>query len=106
MTITIDAAFAGLFLSVVLAAMAGYGALLMIIWQSLNRRLRTLGHEDRDIRNQLHGILETMESHYGNVLETMRQSNALMAHVYSQGSNKESLPDMKVQYRSSMGQHN
>lgn len=95
MTITIDAAFAGLLLSVVVMALAGYGALLVVIWQSVNNRLRTLGHEDRDIRNQLHGMLETMEAHYDHVLDSMQKSNALMAHVYTSRGNLD-LPDSNI----------
>jgi hypothetical protein len=84
MTISIDAAYAGMLLSVLLASMAGYGILLVVIWQSLNRRLQTLGHEDRDIRNQIHGLLEIMQNHHTDVLNAMVQSNSLMANVYSQ----------------------
>lgn len=90
MTITIDAMFAGLLLTVIITAMGAYGTLIVIIWQSVNRRLRTLGHEDRDIRNQLHGVMEVMldankqrETHYESVLGAMQQSNSLMAHVYT-----------------------
>lgn len=99
MTIQIDAMYAGLLLTVIIAAMGVYGTLIVIIWQSINRRLRTLGHEDRDIRNQLHGVLEILldanksrESHYENVLGAMQQSNALMGHVYTSHASKD-LPD-------------
>lgn len=83
MSLTIDAVYLGTILSVILAAMAGYGVLLVVIWQSINHRLRSLGHEDRDIRNQIHGVLETLESHHKGTLEAVMKSNALMANVYS-----------------------
>lgn len=90
MTLTIDLVYSGIIVSVILAGLGGYGVLLIVIWQSLNKRLQSLGHEDRDIRNQIHGMLEILEGHHRGVLDAVVQSNALMANVYSQ-----SLPHRK-----------
>jgi len=58
------------FAGVMFAAIA---ALAGIIWvqlnnkiEGLNTRLRTLGHEDRDIRNQINGVMTTLVEHLSN----------------------------------------
>ena len=84
MTLSIGGLEAGLILTVAMAGLSGYGILLVVMWQSLNNRLRSLGHEDRDIRNQMHGILEVLQTQYGDVLDAVATSNKLMAKVYSQ----------------------
>jgi hypothetical protein len=96
MTITIDAVIAGLIVSMLMASLVGFGALMAVMWHSTNSRLRTLGHEDRDIRGQLNGVLEMMiegnktrEAHYESVLEAMQKSISLMAHVYTSHGNRD-----------------
>lgn len=93
MTITIDAVYAGIILSVILAGLGGYGVLLIIIWQSIGRRLQTLGHEDRDIRGQLHGVLTMMEAHHRGVSDAILQSNRLIVDVYNRSTSFEKVPD-------------
>ena len=83
MTITVDAVHLTMIFSAIVAALTGYGVLIMVIWQSLNNRLRSLGHEDRDIRNQIHGLLEVLDAHHRDTLKAVVQTNALMANVYS-----------------------
>ena len=58
--------FAGIMLAAI-AALAG------LVWaqlnnkiENLNIRLRTLGHEDRDIRNQINGVMTTLVEHLSN----------------------------------------
>jgi len=46
------------------------GSLVILVWQQLNAkinlidtRLRSLGHEDRDIRSQLSGVMDALLEH-------------------------------------------
>lgn len=48
-------------------------ALLGVVWRQINnklddvnKRLRTLGHEDRDIRSQMNGIFILLTEHFGD----------------------------------------
>lgn len=84
MNITLDAGYFATLIAIIMTALTGYGVLLGVVWYSINKRLQTLGHEDRDIRGQLIGVLNTVEAHHLSALKTMTQSNALMANVYSQ----------------------
>ena len=53
---------------------------LMLNW--IFMRLKSLGHEDRDIRNQIHGILQIMEHHHQDTMQSVTKALEVIASFY------------------------
>ena len=51
--------------------------------EEFNNRLRTLGHEDREIRTELRETRAALEQHTSDALNAITTSARLMARVYS-----------------------
>jgi len=79
-----------LFVGFAITIISVFSALLTVIWRSISARLRTLGHEDRDIRGQMHGIMLTLTGHLSDeAKDTLKSENDRLKWMIKQLGTKE-----------------
>lgn len=73
-----------------------FTGLLAIMWKSISARLRTLGHEDRDIRGQMHGIMVTLTEHLSDEAKTsLKTENSRLRWMLETLGNKRKIEENK-----------
>ena len=76
--------------------MAGFAAgivgaisgLILFMWRSVNARLRTLGHEDRDIRSTVNGVMTLLVEHLTVSESDLAKENERLKWMLSSLGNK------------------
>ena len=68
------------------------GGLILFMWRSVNARLRTLGHEDRDIRSTVNGVMTLLIDHLTvSESDLMKENERLKWMLSSMGNKRENI---------------